>query len=220
MLPRILEPEVMGTVAEARDYDAMDHAAVNRQFVADFLALGSMTETILDVGTGTAQIPIEFCRQSATGLIVAIDLAKEMLAVAQRNVAAAGFAERIRLQLVDAKTMPFVDGKFHAVMSNSIIHHLPEPAGTFAEIKRVCAISGRIFVRDLLRPADATTLRHIVETYAGDANASQQKMFAESLHASLTLTEVQEFVGRLGFPAQSVKQTSDRHWTWSAIRAE
>ena len=37
-MKRVLEPEVMDSVAEARDYDAMDHSAVNRAFVADFLA--------------------------------------------------------------------------------------------------------------------------------------------------------------------------------------
>ncbi len=30
MIPRILEPEVMDTVEEAVDYDAMDHSTVNR----------------------------------------------------------------------------------------------------------------------------------------------------------------------------------------------
>ena len=39
MLDRVLEPEVMDTEDEARDYDAMDHSQVNRVFVADFLAL-------------------------------------------------------------------------------------------------------------------------------------------------------------------------------------
>ena len=34
MLPRVLEPEVMDTAEEARDYDAMDHSQVNRVFVA------------------------------------------------------------------------------------------------------------------------------------------------------------------------------------------
>ena len=37
MLSRVLEPEVMDTPEEARDYDSMDHAAVNRLFVTDFL---------------------------------------------------------------------------------------------------------------------------------------------------------------------------------------
>ena len=37
MLERVLEPEVMDTPAEARDYDAMDHAEVNRLFVDDLV---------------------------------------------------------------------------------------------------------------------------------------------------------------------------------------
>ena len=38
MLPRVLEPEVMDSPDEARDYDAMDHGQVNRAFVNDLLA--------------------------------------------------------------------------------------------------------------------------------------------------------------------------------------
>jgi hypothetical protein len=38
MLDRILEPEFMDTAEEARDYDSMDHAEVNRRFVDDLLA--------------------------------------------------------------------------------------------------------------------------------------------------------------------------------------
>ena len=32
----------------------------------------------------------------------------------------------------------------------------------------------------------------------------------------LTLAEVQQLVSELGFAADSVQITSDRHWTWSA----
>src|SRR5829696_7370650 len=87
MLPRVLEPEVMDTPEEARDYDAMDHATVNRAFVADFLALWDGRGPVLDVGTGTAQIPIELARWFAVGEVLAIDLAEEMLAVGRANVA-------------------------------------------------------------------------------------------------------------------------------------
>ena len=38
MIERVLEPEAMDTAEEVRQYDAMDHGAVNRQFVDDFLA--------------------------------------------------------------------------------------------------------------------------------------------------------------------------------------
>ena len=51
-------------------------------------------------------------------------------------------------------------------------------------------------------------------TYAGDANAHQQKMFADSLHAALSLDEIRRLVSTLGFDFADVQQTTDRHWTW------
>ena len=216
MLLRILEPEVMDSPEEASDYDAMDHSGVNRVFVADFLAVWNGRGPILDLGTGTAQIPIEFCRQSPTGEVVAVDAAAHMLDVARENVRRAAFESRIKLQLVDAKGMAFSAGSFPAVMSNSIVHHIPNPRNVFAEIARVAAPGATIFVRDLLRPADEATLGHLVNTYAAGANDHQRKMFAESLHAALTVDEVRELVAGVGFDPAGVRQTTDRHWTWSA----
>ncbi|MFO0801760.1 MAG: methyltransferase domain-containing protein [Gemmataceae bacterium] len=218
MLERILEPEVMDTAEEACDYDRMDHSAVNASFAADFLAVWSGRNPVLDVGTGTAQIPIAIARRSPSIEIVAIDLADHMLALARANVAAAGFVPRIRPEKADAKGFAYPDGYFGAVISNSIIHHIPEPQFCFAEMHRVCAPGGTVFVRDLLRPADRATLEHLVNTYAAGANDHQRKMFAESLHAALTLDEVRAHVSGLGYDAGTVRQTTDRHWTWSAIR--
>jgi ubiquinone/menaquinone biosynthesis C-methylase UbiE len=192
----------------------MDHSAVNRVFVKDFLAVWDGRGPILDVGTGTALIPIEFCRQSPTGSVVAVDAAEHMLAVARENVRRAGLNHKIICQLVDAKGMPFPDGSFPAVMSNSIVHHIPDPRTVFAEIARVAMPGATIFVRDLLRPADEVARQHLVKTYAGDANAHQQKMFAESLHAALTVDEVRALVAGAGFDPAGVRQTTDRHWTW------
>ena len=179
MLERVLEPEVMDTPDEATDYDSMDHSAVNRRFAADFLALAPADSGLtLDVGTGTAQIPIELCRRSPAIRIVAVDLADEMLKLARLNV---------------------------------------ERAGCFAEMIRVCAAGGRLFVRDLHRPDTAAELEHLVRTYAGDANPHQRQLFAASLHAALTLAEVRALVGALGYAPDTVSLTSDRHWTWSAV---
>src|SRR6516165_7072591 len=112
MLPRILEPELMDTDLEAQDYDAMDHAAVNRVFVADFLAVWDGRQPVLDVGTGTAQIPIELCRQHATARVTAIDLAEHMLRVGANNVRQAGLEKRIALERQDAKHLPYSAGSF------------------------------------------------------------------------------------------------------------
>jgi ubiquinone/menaquinone biosynthesis C-methylase UbiE len=221
-LPRILEPEVMDTPEEARDYDAMDHGEVNRIFVADFLAHYGPTDEsaqpglILDLGAGTAQIPIELCRRNADAQVVAVDLAEHMLALGEANVRRAGLSDRIRLEKIDAKKLPYADRSFAAVISNSIVHHIPEPERVLAEVVRVAA--GVIFFRDLLRPDSAEALHLLVQAYAGDANAHQQKMFADSLHAALTLDEVRALVERLNLAPADVRQTSDRHWTWATRR--
>jgi ubiquinone/menaquinone biosynthesis C-methylase UbiE len=217
MLSRVLEPEVMDSRAEACDYDAMDHAAVNRAFVADLSALWDGRGPVLDVGTGTAQIPIELCRQAPSARVVAVDLAEHMLAVGRDNARRAGLDDRVRLERCDAKALPFPDSTFAAVVSNSIVHHIPEPGRVLAEMVRVAAPGGRLFVRDLLRPDEEADLRRLVETYAGGANAHQRQMFADSLHAALALAEVRDLVAALGYPADDARQTSDRHWTWAAL---
>jgi ubiquinone/menaquinone biosynthesis C-methylase UbiE len=218
MLSRVLEPEVMDSADEARDYDAMDHRQVNEIFVADFLAFDSGSGSVLDVGTGTAQIPIELCQRTGDVRITAIDAARHMIDLGLANVRRAGLADCIHIQLCDAKQLPFPTASFDGIISNSIVHHIPRPASVLAEMVRMVKPGGTIFVRDLARPADAATLRRLVHQYAGDANAHQQKMFAESLHAALTIEEIRDLVAALGFPAGSVQMTSDRHWTWAVLR--
>ena len=219
MIPRTLEPEVMDTATEDRDYNAMDHSAVNRVFVADFLHavddldFDAHSQRILDTGTGTALIPIELCRQTERCRVTAVDLSAEMLQVAQQNVIEAGMTDRIDTRHIDAKQLPYEDGIFDAVISNSIVHHIPQPIRALAEMLRVLRPGGLLFVRDLLRPDDVETVEHLVRTYTGKENTHQQQMFHDSLHAALTVDEVRDILNELGRPPEWVTQTTDRHWT-------
>jgi len=221
-LERVPEPEVMDTPAEARDYDAMDHSEVNRHFVNDLLnaareRLGTddFGGEVLDLGTGTAQIPVALCQHTTNCRVAAIDLSVNMLDLARYNIEIAGFIERIGLAHLDSKNLPFDDGRFIVVMSNSIIHHIPEPATVLREALRVAAPGGLLFFRDLLRPDDDATVRQLVDTYTGNADSHQRKMFDDSLRAALSLAEIRAEIVAQGFPAESVQATSDRHWTWS-----
>jgi ubiquinone/menaquinone biosynthesis C-methylase UbiE len=216
MLSRILEPEVMDSPEEASDYDAIDHSVVNRQFVDDFLSFWDGRSPVLDVGTGTAQIPIELCRRRPDARVVGVDLAGHMLSVARRSAHVHGFADRLTLELQDAKRLSYPSASFPALISNSIIHHIPEPGSVLREIVRVLMPGGSLLVRDLLRPPDEVTFLRLVSMYSGAANADQRKMFGDSLRAALTLQEVRAMVMALGFAPASVLQTSDRHWTWTA----
>jgi ubiquinone/menaquinone biosynthesis C-methylase UbiE len=219
MLSRILEPEIMDSADDAREYDAMDHFAVNAQFVTDLLPhLNCSPLEILDLGAGTAQIPIELASRVSYVRITAVDAARSMLAAARANATQANLCDRIELILADAKRLPFADGTFPVVISNSIVHHIADPRAVFAEAIRVSASSGLLFHRDLARPSDEAELQHLVATYAGNATPYQRKLFGDSLRAALTLEEVRDMVASLDFARDTVQMTSDRHWTWAATR--
>jgi ubiquinone/menaquinone biosynthesis C-methylase UbiE len=227
VISRILEPELMDSPEDAREYDAMDHAAVNSQFVTDLLTaltdsslqrLVQGTLNVLDLGAGTAQIPIELARRVPTLHVTALDAAESMLALARKNVLVAGVPDRIELVGADAKQLPFESASFPAVISNSILHHIADPRAVLAEAIRVAAPGGLLFHRDLARPQHEQQLDKIVNTYAAAATPYQRKLFADSLRAALTLDEIREIVAGFGFAPAAVQMTSDRHWTWSATK--
>jgi ubiquinone/menaquinone biosynthesis C-methylase UbiE len=210
---RILEPEVMDTWLDATAYDAMDFESVNTAFAIDAIDLDSHAIKILDVGTGTARIPILMCQQRPQYLITGIDLAQSMLIVGQRNIEEAGLNQRIRLERVDSKRMPYPDLEFDMVVSNSLVHHLPDPLSFFQEIKRLVRPGGAILIRDLIRPENDTIVNSLVAKIGGEYDAQQQQLFRDSLKAALTLTEVQELIDRAGLEQVKLSQSSDLHWT-------
>ena len=218
-LKRVLETEYMDTHEEAVDYDSMDHSTVNQQFVADLLQWEDVSGDLLDLGTGTAQIPIVLCKQAKDVRIMAADMAVHMLELARYNIEIESLTDRIELVQSDAKSLPLEDDLFDGVISNSIVHHIPEPEAGLAEAIRVTKPGGVLFFRDLMRPESDEVVRNLVEAYAGEENDHQKQMFDDSLRAALSLQEIQLLVSQFGFDSGTVSATSDRHWTWAARKA-
>jgi SAM-dependent methyltransferase len=244
-LSRILEAEWMDSPEEADAYDAMDHAEVNRQFVTDLLAAVPLLATrepevtgeqrsadeapdpgdsdwidVLDLGTGTGQIPVELCRHHPRCRVLATDAAISMLELGRYRVEAAGMRERIVLSVADSKELPFESGQFPIVMSNSLVHHIPHPIDALREAIRVTAPGGWLFFRDLRRPESETEWEQLVETHAAGETELARRLFSDSLRAALTVAEMQALVGSLAFPLDTVQASSDRHWTWIARKPD
>lgn len=212
-MQRITEPEVMDSLQDALEYDAMDFLEVNIAFAKRAIELGPVQGLILDAGTGTARIPILMGQMRPQWQIIGIDLAQSMLQVGQKNVEQARLQQQIKLEFVDAKKLPYLDSHFDMVVSNSLIHHLPNPLPFLIELKRVLKANGAIFLRDLMRPNSLETLEEIVEREAGNCNDYQKGLFRDSLYAAFTLDEVNELMQQAGLVGVNVYQSSDRHWT-------
>lgn len=213
-MKRRLEPEVMDTSEDAEDYDAMDFREPNGRFAEAALALlgGVSAPHILDIGTGTAQIPLLVLGAHPRATVEAIDLSGEMLRVAERNVRRAGLEERCTLRRLDAKSLS-LDERFDLVMCNSTAHHIPDPLDLFRQITLVAGASAGVLVRDLLRPDTESEAWATVERYAPNDSPRQKQLFFDSLCAGLTLDEVEALVREAGLSGGRVLQVSDRHWS-------
>ena len=175
-LQRVPEAELIDTPELAMEYDSMDHSEANRSFVADFLAAGGQGD-LLDLGTGTAQIPVELCRQGFEGRIMAADLSVGMLDIARLNIEIASVIDRVQLAQADAKDLLFADAYFDCVACNGTLHHFADPLPVLQGCLRVLRPGGLLFIRDLLRPDDEPTLQQLLDTYAPSANETQRKLF-------------------------------------------
>ncbi|HEY9637927.1 MAG TPA: class I SAM-dependent methyltransferase [Coleofasciculaceae cyanobacterium] len=212
-MQRVLEPEVMDTPEEAVEYDAMDFTEVNTAFAECAIQLGPSIAKVLDAGTGTARIPILICQQRPQWRIVGIDLAQSMLQIGLKNVKEAGLEQQVTLELVDAKQLPYPDGQFDLVISNSLIHHLPDPLPFLEELKRILKPTGAILIRDLIRPPSEEVMNAFVEGIGTEYDEHQKMLFRDSLHAAFTLDEVNQLISDAGLEGVTVYQSSDRHWT-------
>ncbi len=218
---RTLEPEVMDTAQDAEEYDAMDFTESDTRFAGAAAALlgDARGARALDIGTGTAKIPVLLLAQRPELSVLAVDMADQMLRLAATNVARAGLASACTLARMDAKALDVPAASFDLVMSNSLAHHLPEPLDLFREIARVVKPSGALLVRDLLRPETPEAAWAIVERVTPTDSPRQKQLFFDSLCAALTLDEVRAMVAAAGLEGAVVSQVSDRHWSVERARA-
>jgi len=168
---------------------------------------------VLDVGTGTARIPLLIAAKCPQWQIWGIDLAQNMLQLGWQHVKNAGLEQQIFLEIVDAKKMPYSDRQFQMVISNSLVHHLPDPLPFFHQVARVLQPQGAIFIRDLIRPVNVEAMDALVASIGAEYDEQQKKLFRDSLHAALTVDEVRDLIEQANLSDVKVYQSSDRHWT-------
>ncbi len=215
-LPRVLEPEVMSGAEEAGEYDEMDFSAPDQLFAerAAQLARGAASPIhwIADLGSGNAKIPLAICPLLPRATrVCAIEMSAEMLAVAKRN--RASVEGQVHFVNGDAKRVPFADRTVGMVTSNSLVHHIPDPRAVFQEIARIVRPGAPILIRDLVRPDNQHSFRQLLETHASQWRPLQRQLFADSLHAALTLEEVRQILDHCGLADVGVTQITDRHWS-------
>jgi 2-polyprenyl-3-methyl-5-hydroxy-6-metoxy-1,4-benzoquinol methylase len=101
--------------------------------------------------------------------------------------------------------------RYDAVISNSLLHHLADPAVLWDTIKQAAKPGALVFVMDLLRPHSIEEAERLTATYAGAAPAVLRKDFFNSLLAAYQPDELRAQLYATGFGHLHIEQVSDRH---------
>lgn len=221
MLTRVPEPEVMDELEEVQAYDVMDHSFVNRLFIDDLAQITDLSQplTILDAGTGTGLIPLAMIERFPQLQIRAIDQSAPMIDQANCHLAKCDSRDKLCFAVENACDLPCPDSQFDLVISNSLVHHLPDPLPFFQEACRVLKPGGKLFLRDLARPDFEATLESLVEMHAGTEGPVQRQLFRQSLWAAFRCEEIEAMLRQCENLQFQIAMTSDRHWTVTGQRA-
>ena len=209
------EPELMDSEAQTRAYANADFSEANTLFVntfTDHFTNLSRKGHLVDLGCGPADILIALADALDEWELTGVDAGENMLKRAKEKVSAAGLEKRIQLVHTHLPSDELPEMAFDAVISNSLLHHLPDPMDLWRSIRHLAAPNAMVMVMDLVRPDDEAAARALVDQYAADEPEVLREDFYNSLCAAYTADEIRLQLDRSGFQAFSLEQPSDRHW--------
>ncbi|MFO0765568.1 MAG: hypothetical protein U0231_01980 [Nitrospiraceae bacterium] len=96
-------------------------------------------------------------------------------------------------------------------MSNSLLHHLPNPLRLWGRLRQWAKPGACILVMDLLRP-DSPEAQALVEQYAADEAPILKRDFYNSLLAAFTEDEVAAQLAQMNLSRLLIDVPDDRHW--------
>ncbi len=103
--------------------------------------------------------------------VTGIDLTPAMIGQARARQAALRL-DNLEWHVGNATALPFDDGSFDRVTTRYSFHHMPDPAATLAEMKRVCRPGGRIVVIDATPDAAKQAAYDAMERLRDPSHAS------------------------------------------------
>ena len=219
-MERTPEPELMSTPEQARAYAEADfeesHGNVIqrlRERLPDLPEIG----TALDLGCGPADISIRFARAFPLWKVHGVDGSPAMLTLGRETVSRAGLEGRIELVEAILPDYPAPVEAYDLVFSNSVLHHLADPATLWESVRRYAKPDGWVFVVDLMRPNSEEQVQEFGASFADEPDVLRRD-YRNSLRAAYRLEEIAQQLRDNGMSQLRTATASDRHlMVWGRI---
>ena len=187
-------------------YDGMQAGEVPPAALLASLGCGNPTalaelrpgETVLDLGSGGGiDVLLSAKRVGPGGFAYGLDMTDEMLALAERNRAAAG-AANVKFLKGHIESIPLPDAAVDVIVSNCVINLSTDKARVLREALRVLRPGGRFAVSDMVvQGAMPAELRRDVESWAGCIAGALEETEYRRLLAAAGFVDVEVQVTRV-----------------------
>jgi ubiquinone/menaquinone biosynthesis C-methylase UbiE len=148
---------------EAWAYDAMFAPAIlkmTRPALHELVRDLPRDASLLDVGCGGGQIPLELLAARGDLHVTGVDLSPAQVKRAESR--SAKCRDHTRFEVGSALDLPFPDASFDAVLSITSIKHWPSPLRGMQECVRVLRPGGALLLIEVDRGSRLDTVRHLI----------------------------------------------------------
>ena len=205
-----MDSEAQTAAYAAADFDESNSLFADR-FSATFSGLPGAGR-MADLGCGPGDIAIRMARAFPRWQVTGLDAGKNMLKLAEARLAREASKINVSFRHCYLPDDSLEAGAWDALISNSLLHHLPDPDVLWRSIARLGRPGAAVQVMDLARPATETEAMRMVDHYSAGEPEVLREDFYNSLLAAYTVGEVREQLARTGMQHLDVAMASDRHW--------
>ena len=154
---------------------------------------------VLEVGCGVG-VTSNYLAAEVGCALTSVDLSEKMVGWAAQRAARRGVADRISFLVADAQALPFADGSFDAVISESVTAFAPDQHRAVGEYRRVLAPGGTVGL------AEASWIR--TPAPAGLVNFLSRAMEGARFHDPEGWTALLEGGGFVGLTRETARLTA------------
>jgi ubiquinone/menaquinone biosynthesis C-methylase UbiE len=204
----------METEAQARAYAEADFEEPHSRFLRllrELLPDLAEAGTALDLGCGPGDISLRFARAFPSWTVHGLDGSAAMLNLGREAVVRAGLQDRVSLVQAYLPGGEAPRDRYDLVFSNSLLHHLADPAALWACVRRWASEGTPVFVMDLMRPESREGAERLVDCYADGEPDILRRDLLNSLLAAYRLAEVKTQLVEAGLGHLRQRAASDRH---------
>lgn len=204
---------------ETMDKELLQYWGISYQgFVNRLVRFASVRpgETVLDLATGSAMIPIEIkSRSNVLKPVIGLDITPAMLTAGHKFLVDEGLSTSIWLVCASAMEIPFANDMFDVVLCGLGTHHMEVPR-MLGEVRRILKSNGRLVIADV----GATSfwrsgvgnllLRILLLRYGYITGSARAQAEIEAFSNVRTANEWQTLLANLGFSHIHINQFEAR----------